>query len=56
MILKKFLQKQAEKDAETLLTEEDKLFIQQLVQNDECMVGVLCVCRMRKRRRDEKLL
>ena len=35
MNLKKFLQKQAEKDAESLLNEEDKLFIEQLIQKDE---------------------
>lgn len=35
MKLEKFLQKQAEKDIESLLTENDKLFIRQLIQRDE---------------------
>ena len=30
-----FLQRQAEKDAEKLLTEEDELFIQQIIQEIE---------------------
>ena len=35
MNLEEFLQKQVEKDVESLLNEEDKLFIQQLIQKDE---------------------
>lgn len=35
MNLKKFLQKQAEKDVESLLNAEDKLFIQELIQKTE---------------------
>lgn len=35
MNLEEFLLKQVEKDVESLLTEEDKLFIQQLIKKDE---------------------
>ncbi|MDE6442518.1 MAG: hypothetical protein K2L12_07210 [Clostridia bacterium] len=35
MNIKKYLRKQAEKDVKTLLTEEDKLFIQRLIQKNE---------------------
>lgn len=35
MNLKKYLQRRAEKDAEVFLNEEDELFIQQLVQEDQ---------------------
>lgn len=50
MNLKKFLIEWAEKDAEKLLTEEDKLFIEQLVERED----IWTKRRKFKRRKNKK--